>query len=274
MITTEFLQRARDAAVEAARAAGNLIRAEAGRVDGRRITAKGIHDLVTEVDTAAERCILDLLGTRFPSFGVLAEEDTSTHRAGIPESGFRWIVDPIDGTTNFAHGVPPYAVSIALEHTSGIVTGVVYDVSRDELFTAVRGGGLNVDGRPSGVSGTESLDDSLVTTGFPYRSYGHMDPYLEVLRSFMERTRGVRRPGSASVDLAYVAAGRFDGFFESGLRPWDVAAGCLLVTEGGGQVSAYDGSGDPIFGRQVLATNGRVHQEMLGLLRPLRSVTD
>lgn len=274
MITTEFLHRTRDAAVEAALAAGSLIRAEAGRVDAGRIEDKGIHDLVTEVDTAAERLITDLLGARFPEFGMLAEEDEASHDAERPASGFRWIVDPIDGTTNFAHGAPPYAVSIALEHDSGIVTGVVYDVSRDELFSAVRGGGVQLNGRPGRVSRTEELGDSLVTTGFPYRSYDHMDSYLEVLRSFMERTRGVRRPGSASVDLAHVAVGRFDGFFETGLRPWDVAAGCLLVTEGGGQVTEYDGTGDPVFGGQIVASNGRVHREMLGILSAMRSVRD
>lgn len=274
MIATEILIRARDAAVSAAVEAGALIRAEAGRVDAHRIKDKGVHDLVTEVDTAAERCIMDVLDSRFPEFGVLAEEDSSTHDSELPGSGFRWIVDPIDGTTNFAHGAPPYAVSIALEHSTGIVVGVVYEVSRDELFTAVRGGGIHVNGRPAHVSGAESLGDSLVTTGFPYRSYDHTELYLEALRTFMERTRGVRRPGSASVDLAYVATGRYDGFFESGLRPWDVAAGCLLVSEGGGRVSGYDGSGDPVFGRQIVASNGHIHDSMLEVLYPMRAVRD
>jgi myo-inositol-1(or 4)-monophosphatase len=274
MITTDLLDRALDEAVRAALEAGSLIRAEAGRVDARTVADKGIHDLVTEVDTAAERLILSRLSGAFPEFGRLAEEDPSTHAAGLPASGFRWIVDPIDGTTNFAHGVPPYAVSIALEHGSGILVGVVYDVPHDELFTAVRGRGLRVNGRPAGVSRTNALGDSLVTTGFPYRSFGHADAYLGVLKAFMERTRGVRRPGSASVDLAYVACGRFDGFFESGLRPWDVAAGCLLVTEAGGRVSDYAGNGDPVFDRQIVASNGRIHPDMLDVLAPMRAARD
>ena len=274
MVTDELLERTLNAAVSAALEAGALIRSRAGRVEAGTIEDKGINDLVTEVDTAAQELIVSALTDRFPDFGVLAEEDAATHDRGFPDSGFRWIVDPIDGTTNFAHGVPPYAVSIALEHRSGVVTGVVYDVSRDELFTAVRGGGLRVNGRRAVVSQTGALADSLVTTGFPYRSFGHVDSYMIVLRTLMEGTRGVRRPGSASVDLAYVACGGFDAFFESGLMPWDVAAGCLLVTEAGGRVSAFDGAGDAVFGRQILASNDHVHAEMMEALRPMLSARE
>lgn len=272
MIDPALLFAARDQAVRAARAAGDLIRSEAGRIDGDSIRDKGVHDLVTHVDLAAQERILSVLRDAFPDFGVLAEEDADSHGGGDPSEEFRWIVDPIDGTTNFAHGVPPYAVSIALQHATGIVVGVVYEVSRDELFDAVRGGGFRVAGRPARVSATRTLGDSLVTTGFPYRSYGHVDAYLGVLRTFMERTRGVRRPGSASVDLAYVAAGRFDGFFETGLMPWDVAAGSLLVTEAGGRVTDYAAAGDPVFGRQILASNGLVHAAMQEVLSPMRAV--
>lgn len=274
MISMELLSEARDLAVRAALAAGHLVRSEAGRVEADAIEDKGTHDLVTRVDFAAQERILSMLHGAFPEFDILAEEDGDGASGGTADAEFRWIVDPIDGTTNFAHGVPPYAVSIGLAHRTGMVVGVVYDVSHDELFTAVRGGGLQVNGRPATVSGTRKLDDGLVTTGFPYRSYGHVDVYMDVLRVFVKRTRGVRRPGSASVDLAWVACGRFDGFFETGLMPWDVAAGCLLVAEGGGRVSDYAGDGDPVFGRQILATNGHVHEAMREILRPMRDVRD
>jgi myo-inositol-1(or 4)-monophosphatase len=203
--TRSALEEARDQAIRAALAAGNLIRAEAGRIGASAIRNKGIHDIVTPVDDAAQALILEQLETAFPDIGVLAEEDrpdVAASQTAHDGQACRWIVDPIDGTTNFAHGVPPYAVSIALECSGEIVVGVVYDVSRDELFTAIRGGGLRVNGRPAAVTVTGALDQSLVTTGFPYRSFSHAEPYTEVLKAFFERSRGVRRPGSASVDLA------------------------------------------------------------------------
>lgn len=255
------------AAIEAAAEAAALIRYHAGRAAGVRL--KGAHDLVTEVDEAAQRLILERLLDAFPGYDVLAEEAGRDRGARVPERP-RWIVDPIDGTTNFTHGVAPYAVSIALQEAGGeLVLGVIHEVVADEVFAAVRGQGLTVNGRPARVSATENLADALVTTGFPFREFGYVDAYLPVLRAFMERARGVRRPGSAAVDLAYVACGRFDGFFEAGLAPWDVAAGIVLVREGGGRVSAMTEGTDPLFGRQLVASNAPLHAAMCDLARPL-----
>lgn len=258
-------------AIQAAREAGRLIHRMAGRLSDVNVRKKGLNDLVTEVDEEAQRIIIRMLEETFPDYDVMAEEADKAEGAVIAEA-YRWIIDPIDGTTNFTHGVPPYAVSIGLQHEDEIVMGIILDVSRDELFTAIRGHGLQVDGHPQAVSSTTSLGESLITTGFPYRSIGHLDIYLEVLSDFMTKSRGVRRPGSAAVDLAYVAAGRFDGFFETGLKPWDVAAGLLLVEEGGGRVTDYRDRGMPLFEEQVLATNGHIHHEMLSLLQRMQDV--
>ncbi len=263
-------RRALDVAIAAALDAGRLIRFEAGAVSAGRVRAKGTNDFVTDVDERAQAVILSHVRAAFPGHAVLAEEDESADIR--PAAGWQWIVDPIDGTTNFTHGVPPYAVSIALQYDARPEVGVVYDVSRDELFTALRGDGARANGRPIRVSTTDRLADALLTTGFPYRSFAHVDAYLQVLRSFFETSRGVRRPGSASVDLAWVAAGRFDGFFELGLSPWDVAAGRLLVEEAGGRVTDFSGSGDPVFSGQTLASNGRIHADLERAARPLRSV--
>ncbi|MBO6574027.1 MAG: inositol monophosphatase [Rhodothermales bacterium] len=262
-----------DVAISAARQAGALIRKESGSVTPEGISAKGVHDLVTHVDKASQSLIVSAINRYFPSHLVLAEEDEQHDLTpAAPEGRWRWIIDPIDGTTNFMHGVPPYAVSIGVQRGAQTEVGVVYDVSRDELFTAVRGEGLRVNGAPAEVSGTDKLDDALITTGFPYREFAHIDQYLAVLKAFMRDARGVRRPGSASVDLAWVASGRFDGFFETGLSPWDVAAGMLLVQEGGGQVTDYSGSPDATFARQVIASNGRIHDTMREMVQPMRLV--
>ncbi len=258
-------------AVRAAREAGSLIRSRAGRLNGENVRKKGRNDLVTEVDEEAQRIIIRVLEETFPEYDVLAEEDDKGEGT-IEAEDYRWIVDPIDGTTNFTHGVPPYAVSIGLQHHHEVVVGVILDVSRDELFTAVRGHGLRVNGYARSVSPTASLAESLITTGFPYRSIDHLDVYLQVLSDFMTQSRGVRRPGSAAVDLAYVAAGRFEGFFETGLKSWDIAAGLLLVEEAGGRVTDYRDRGNPLFEEQVLATNGRIHGEMLSLLERMQHV--
>ena len=268
-IDTTFLDHARAVAVEAARQAARLIRAHAGRLDEADAQEKALHDLVTYVDEAAQRIILGVLQEAFPTFAVLAEEGAAEAPPPVAD-GFRWIVDPLDGTTNFMHGVPPYAVSIALQHGAEVVVGVVLDVARDELFTATQGGGAYCNGTPLHVSRRAHLRESLLTTGFPYRSFGHMEPYLVVLRAFMEQARGVRRPGAASVDLAYVACGRFDGFFETGLSAWDVAAGALLVEEAGGCVTDYHEARHPYFVGQILASNGLLHPAMLEVVAPLR----
>lgn len=261
----------RDAAVRAAQQAARLIQARAGTIDGREAEAKGVHDFVTEIDEAAQALIVRSLRAAFPAIAVLAEEGAD-EGALASSDGPRWIIDPIDGTTNFMHGVPPYAVSIALEVGQESVVGVVLDVARGELFTAVRGGGLRVNGAPAQVAATRALDGALLATGFPYRTFDHVEPYLEVLGRFMRAARGLRRAGAASVDLAHVACGRYGGFFETGLDPWDVAAGTLLVEEGGGRVTDYRGGRRPVFEQQILATNGHLHEAMQEVLAPMQDV--
>ena len=260
--------------VAAARQAGELIAAAAGALDPGDVRLKGKNDLVTAVDERSQKAIVDAILDRFPDHGILAEEglDTRTGDGSPPEH--LWIIDPIDGTTNFTRGIPPYAVSIGYAHRGRLTVGVVLDVAHDELFTAVEGEGLFLNGVRTGVTGTEMLADAVITTGFPYRALDHVDVYLSVLKEFMSGSRAVRRPGSASVDLAWVACGRFDGFFETGLKPWDVAAGIVLVREGGGRITSYAGNPDAAFDHQIVASNGRIHEEMLALLDPMKHITD
>jgi myo-inositol-1(or 4)-monophosphatase len=258
------------AAIAAARAAGDLIRLYAGRAEGVR--DKSTHDIVTDADEEAQRLILARLAEDFPDYDVLAEEGDASQGPIAPEKP-RWIVDPIDGTTNFAHGCPPYCVSIALQDAEGeLVVGVVYEVALDELFTAVRGHGASLNGRPIRVSETAEMSRALVTTGFPFREFWYVDDFFKVLRLFIEGARGVRRPGSAAADLAYVASGRYDVFFEAGLEPWDVAAGIVLVREAGGRVTGLTDALDPLMGRQLTATNGRLHEAALELTRAFGDV--
>lgn len=265
MSTVETLQyeKARNLAVEAAIKAGHLIRRNAGQLQDGMIREKHIHDLVTEIDEQAQEIIVEHLGKWDLPAAFLAEEGDVFSQGEEANEGFRWIIDPIDGTTNFTHGMPPYAVSIGLQHNGEVVAGVVLEVARWELFTAVIGQGLFVNGVQAKVSHRASLDESLLVTGFPYKIYEHLDDYLVLLRDMLHSARGVRRTGAASVDLAYVASGRFDGFFETGLMPWDLAAGYLLVNEGGGQVTNYRNETNRLFDRQVVATNGRIHDALI-----------
>ena len=258
-------------AVRAARAGATVARDQTG--DLRDVRAKQTNDFVTATDEAAQAAILDVLRTG-TDHGVLAEEGAADTSVSAAIDGARWIVDPIDGTTNFMHGIPPYAVSIALQHGERIVVGVVLDVPHDELFTAVAGHGLQVDGQPAERGTATDLADAFVATGFPYRQFAHTEVYLDILASVIRSTQGVRRHGAAAIDLARLACGRFDAFFETGLRPWDVAAGTLLVREGGGRVTDYRGRGGlaPVFTQQVCATNGHVHDALRDLLQPMRDV--
>lgn len=265
---------ARAVAEAAARDVAGLIRARAGTIRASGIEAKGLHDLVTEVDRAAQERLVTHLTDAFPTFDVLAEEGTDVEAVRPRADGYRWVVDPIDGTTNFIHGLPPYAVSIALQRETEVVVGVVLDVAHDQCYSAVRGDGLRLDGARAGVSPTRDLEDGLLATGFPYRRLAHVEAYLEVLGRFMRTTRGLRRHGSASVDLARVACGAFDAFFETGLDPWDVAAGVLLVEEGGGRVTDYRGEAGMVFGHQIVATNGHLHAAVLEVLASMRDVRD
>lgn len=267
-------QAEREAAVKAAQTAAAIIRRNAGFINRNAVREKGIHDLVTDVDEAVQVLIVQQIHDAFPDDGFLAEEGADLAAGAENAEGRRWIIDPIDGTTNFLHGIPPYAVSIALQEGADIVVGVVLDASRGDLFTATRGAGAYLNGDSIQVSRRASLGESLLTTGFPFRAFGHVDAYLDVLKQFFQKTRGVRRPGVASIDLAYVAAGRFDAFFETGLYPWDVAAGLLLVEEAGGRVTDYRERSNPLFRRQVLASNGLIHAAMLEVLYPMRDMQD
>ncbi len=266
---------ARDVAIIAARRAAEFIRSHVGTISESDIRSKGLHDLVTRIDEESQALIIGEIGAVFPDHEFLAEEEQDglsrrVDSGSVPE--FLWIIDPLDGTTNFTRSVPPYAVSIALQHAGRLVVGVVLDISSDDLFSAVSGCGAFQNGHQISVSTTSRLGDGLVTTGFPYRSFGHIDTYLGVLKNFMQTARGVRRPGSAAVDLAWVAAGRFDAFYETGLMPWDVAAGIVLVREAGGTISDYRGGKSPRLGAQILATNGVVHEETLGIVAPMSDV--
>jgi myo-inositol-1(or 4)-monophosphatase len=278
------------AAVEAAEAAATVIRRHSTRSSTAELAAdaKGRNDFVTAVDEAAQSAIIGHLEERFPDDTILAEEGADTEELSAVVDGRRWIVDPLDGTTNFMHRVPPVAVSIALQEGETLALGVVLDVTHDELFLALQGHGayrrrLTGTGPAASearapdedaadtrlrVTATEALGDSLLATGFPYRNFAHTDAYLDVLGQFLRQARGVRRHGSAAIDLVRTADACFSGFFETGLRPWDVAAGTLIVREAGGRVTDYQGRGGlhPVFGRQVLASNGRIHDAMHAVL--------
>jgi myo-inositol-1(or 4)-monophosphatase len=248
-------------ACEAARAAGAGIRQALGA--GLAVEQKGAVDLVTEADRASEALIQQFLQDHVPAHGLLGEEgSTRPAKEGKPT----WIVDPLDGTTNFAHGIPIFAVSMAAVLDGAVQAGAVYDPMRDELFSAARGQGAWLGDRPLRVSTTDSLEKAVVATGFPYDRQERPDFYLAHWKALMTRTHGVRRCGAAALDLAWVAAGRFDGFWEFGLRAWDVAAGSLLIEEAGGEVSSLDGGPMNLFGARIAASNGHVHQELLEAL--------
>ncbi|MFO8098119.1 MAG: inositol monophosphatase family protein [Salinibacter sp.] len=261
-----------EGAVRAARRGARLIREHAGRRD--RVRAKGKNDFVTATDEAAQETIVEALHDATPGVPVLAEEGTAPDAPPRTIAGRRWIVDPIDGTTNFMHQVPPYAVSIALQEDDAVVVGVVLDVPHNDLFTAVAGHGLRRNDVSAGVTSRTTFADAFVATGFPYRHFEHTEQYLDVLEGILRNARGVRRHGAAAVDLARLACGRFDAFFETGLSPWDVAAGTLLVREGGGRVTDYRDCGGlaPLFDRQVCATNGPLHDRLLDHVAPMQDV--
>jgi myo-inositol-1(or 4)-monophosphatase len=255
----------RRVAVDAARAAGRLLRDELS--GARRIAYKGSPtNLVTEMDQRAEALILERLHRAFPDDAVLAEEGG----AAAGRSDRRWIVDPLDGTTNYAHGLPIFGVSIALEAARRLVLGVVYDPTREELFVGERGAGATLNGAPIRVSATPLVNESLLATGFPYNIRETADTNLTEYAAMSVRARAIRRLGSAVIDLAYVACGRFDGYWELRLGAWDVAAGAVLVEEAGGRITAVDGGPLDVDAPTLLATNGLIHDEMLRTLKEIR----
>jgi myo-inositol-1(or 4)-monophosphatase len=256
----EDLTRELEVAVSAARRAGEVLRSGFG--GELAIRYKGEVDLVTEVDERAEQVIREALLGAYPTHGMLAEEGGGQ----VGEEDARWIVDPLDGTTNYAHGLPVFAVSIALERAGEVALGVVHDPMRDETFVAERGGGATLNGEPIRVSETEEPIRALVGTGLPYDREA-MPGALELFGRFAGLTRGMRRLGAAALDLCYVACGRLDCYYERGVWPWDVAAGSLLVTEAGGMVTDYRGDASDLEAREVVASNGRLHAAMVELTR-------
>lgn len=240
---------------EAAASAGRIVRERFGRRDATIDRKSSGIDLVTDVDRASERAILEIVGRAFPGHAIVAEESGAQGT-----SAERWLVDPLDGTTNFAHGYPQVSVSLAYQREGRTELGLVLDPLRNETFLARRGGGATLDGHPIRVSAAARLDDALLATGFPYDRRRHADFYLAFFKAFMMRTQGMRRAGSAALDLCFVASGRVDGFWEWSLEAWDVAAGALIVEEAGGRVSDFRGRPFDPFARQVLATNGALHE--------------
>lgn len=249
--------------ITTAKSAGSFIRDELNKLKSSDIETKGKHDYVTYVDKKAEGQIVKDLQLLLPEAGFIVEENTISKQG----DAYNWVVDPLDGTTNFIHGIPVYSVSIALMHHKEVILGVVYEVNRDECFAAAKNNGAFLNGKPIHVSKAAALKNSLLATGFPYHDYSRMDSFMEFFRWCMENTHGLRRLGSAAVDLAYVACGRFEGFYEYGLNAWDVAAGCLIVKEAGGTVSDFKGTDDYLFGKELLASNNKIYNEFLAQIQ-------
>ncbi|MHB8534640.1 MAG: inositol monophosphatase family protein [Sulfuricaulis sp.] len=250
-------------AVKAARSAGKIIMRHHDRIDRLTVESKGRKDYVSEVDRMAEAEIIRTLRAAYPDHGFLAEETGA--QAG---DEYVWIIDPLDGTTNFLHGFPHFGVSIALRFKDRLEQAVVFDPSRDELFTATRGNGAQINDRRIRVSHVTDLEYALLGAGFPFRSHQNMDIWVATLREFMLSTSGIRRPGSASLDLAYVACGRYDGFWEMGLNAWDMAAGALIVQEAGGMVTDFAGDQTYLDNGNIVAGNPKIHIEMLRRIQP------
>ena len=253
-------------AVRAARSAGNILLRYYDHVDTVAVHSKGLNDFVSEVDKASEQAIIEILHRSFPDHAILAEE-SGQHQG----NDFQWIIDPLDGTTNFLHKFPQFCVSIAVEHRGRLEQGVVFDPLRQELFTASRGVGARLDDRRIRVSRQATLEGSLLGTGFPFRGDYDLDTYLETMRALVPRSAGVRRAGAAALDLAYVAAGRLDGFWEFGLEPWDMAAGVLLIREAGGMVTDADGDEHYMESGNIITGTPKVLRELVRVIKPIRA---
>ena len=259
-------------AIKAARAAGAIINRGSQELDILKVTHKGPNDFVSEVDHVAEAAIIEILLGAYPGHGILAEESGRKH--GAKHSDYVWIIDPLDGTTNFLHGFPVYAVSIALAYKGVIEQGVVYDPTRNDLFFASRGRGAFLNDRRLRVSKRIRLADALVGTGFPFRKGDSFQRYVKIFETVMQSCAGVRRPGAAALDLCYVAAGWYDGFFEIGLNPWDMAAGSLMITEAGGLVGNFTGNADYLYQREVVAGAPKIYGQLVSLLAPYTRVIE
>ncbi|MBW6460119.1 MAG: inositol monophosphatase [Bacteroidales bacterium] len=244
------------------RSTGHYLLEQQRLIRGRDIELKEEHNFVTYVDRHAEKLIVDELSRILPGSGFLAEEGTG----GQSDGEVIWIIDPLDGTTNYIHGIPLFAISIALMVEKQVVAGVVYEPNRDECFYAWKGSHAFLNERVINVSSAETLQNSLIVTGFPYKRDDVLEPYIGLLKGFLQRTQDLRRLGSAATDLAYVAAGRFEGFYEIGLNPWDVAAGSLIIRQAGGHVTDFFGGQDFLFGQSLVASNTLIHNEMIGVI--------
>ncbi|MBN7809902.1 inositol monophosphatase [Algoriphagus sp. H41] len=262
MLSTEQLSTVLEATQEVAKRVGAFIRKERQHFDVGRVEHKGFNDLVSYVDKEAERQIVDSLSQILPEAGFITEEGTRSTKGEV----YNWVIDPLDGTTNFVHGIPVFAVSIALMEKDELVLGVVYEVNRHECFYAKKGGGAFCNDTRIKVSAAPDLSASLVSTGFPYYNFDLIDRYLNSMKMLMQKTHGLRRMGSAAVDLCYVASGRTEGFFEYNLNSYDVAAGALIVLEAGGAVTDFAGGNDFVFGRRIVASNGKIHGDFLSIL--------
>lgn len=253
-------------AIKAARRAGQIINRASNDLDLLKVTSKQPNDFVTEVDKAAEAAIIETLREAYPGYGILAEESGRSAGRGLGESEFEWIIDPLDGTTNFIHGMPQYAVSIALAKGGVLDQAVIFDPNRNELFTASKGAGAFLNERRIRVSRRAKLHEALLGTGFPYRMFDQIDTYLAIFKELAQKTAGQRRPGAASLDLAYVACGRYDGFWEFGLSPWDMAAGALLISEAGGLVSDLRGEASYLETGNIVAGTPKIFAPLLKLI--------
>lgn len=245
------------------RLTGNFIRKESMTFDASSVELKGLNDLVSYVDKTAEKQLVKNLSKLLPDAGFTTEEKTINTKGEV----YDWIIDPLDGTTNFIHGVPTYSISIALYEHGQPVIGVVYEINRGEMFSAYKGGGAYLNNKEIKVSQRNALSECLLATGFPYYQFGQQEQYMKLLAEMMQKCHGLRRIGSAAVDLAYVACGRFDAFFEYNLNPWDVAAGAYIVQQAGGNIINFEGGSEFIEKRQILATNSKIDQEVLDLMK-------
>lgn len=257
MYTTIELKTLLEKTQEIAKQVGSFIRRERQHFNVDRVEHKGFNDLVSYVDKEAEKKIVAGLSKLLPEAGFITEEGTSTTKG----EKYNWVIDPLDGTTNFIHGIPVFSVSIALMEDNEVILGVVYEVNRHECFYAMKGGGAFCNDTRIRVSSAPDLASSLIATGFPYYNFELIDKYLNALKIFMQKTHGIRRFGSAATDLCYVAAGRIEGFFEYNLNSYDVAAGILIVQEAGGMVTDFSGGDNYIFGREVIASNKNIQEE-------------
>lgn len=254
-------------AIRAARKAGNILLRNFDRIDALNIQSKGLNDYVSEVDQQSETAIIQTILDAYPQHSILGEE-TGVHEGSGKDAEYQWVIDPLDGTTNYLHGFPQFAISIALKHKGILEMGLVYDPLREEMFTAYKGEGAFLNDRRIRVAQRKSLNGSLLGTGLPYKNENYTDAYLQMLKALMQQTSGIRRPGSAALDLSYIAAGRLDGFWELGLSQWDIAAGVLLIKEAGGVVSDIHHQQMYLETGHIVAGNIDIHERILKTIKP------